>query len=273
LDHTMVYRMWNHGFGRGGFAGGFEQWLPFHSPPINPAVIRLDFTRIKRSMKLHSTIVVLLILACSIATADEPVQSQRFAIVQAASRTFLLDRVSGTTWVLAESPHLRWQEIPRDSASSLLSSPEAKRDVNSSKLKLVVDARKSADAGENVLVRASVTNPTSKPLDGITISFAPGKATVTRATSDRLQFDGDRCVWEVDRLDAGEAKVFETQLQFANELAGKKLQLTWALRDRSGGRAKQTLNIAVTAAGSLSDRVLSPSKVKPVKAATSDNDG
>ncbi|TWT78653.1 hypothetical protein CA13_00490 [Planctomycetes bacterium CA13] len=211
-------------------------------------------------MKLHSAIIVLLVLACSPATAEETVELQRFSIVQAASRTILLDRVSGTTWVLEESPHLRWQAIPQDSASSL----RAKRNLDTSKLKLVANARTSADAGENVLVRASVNNPTSTSADGFTIIFVPGEATVTSATSGTLKHDDDRCVWEVDRLDAGESKVFEVQVRFSKELVGKSPQLTWALRDRSGGQATETENIAVTEAGAFSDRV---------SESTSDNGG
>ena len=33
LDHTMACRKWNHGFGRGGLARAFWQWLPFHIGP------------------------------------------------------------------------------------------------------------------------------------------------------------------------------------------------------------------------------------------------
>jgi hypothetical protein len=224
-------------------------------------------------MKRQSVIVGLLGFTCSLAIADEPISLQRFSIVQATSRTILLDRVSGTTWALEESPHLRWKAIPRDADSSLLPSAEAKRDLDTSKLTLVANGRKAVVAGETTFLQASVTNPTSTSIDGFTITFDPGEAAVIRATSGALKREDDRCVWEVDLLDAGESRVFEAQVRFSKELVERTTELTWVLRDRAGDGATRSVGIAVKEPGLHSDGISVQSKVDPVIFPSSNNGG
>ena len=197
-------------------------------------------------MQLRYAIVLLLVFSCSQVMADEPVPSQRFSIVQAVSRTILLDRVSGTTWLLEEPPQLRWKKIPQDPALPLLSDPDAERGLHATALKIVAAPIKSAEAAKGILVRASVFNKASAPCEGITVSFVPDQATITSATIDGLTLNPGRCVWEVDRLGVGETKVFEAQLIYAKKFVGEKPKLMWTVRDDSGAQLTQTMRIAIT---------------------------
>lgn len=181
-------------------------------------------------------------LASSFATADESLHSQRFSIVQTASRTFLLNHESGDTWVLLETPRLRWQEVSRDSLSPPETITTVDQQVPESQMQITAKASKS---GENVFVRATVTNPTATPHEHIWVSLIPGKCEVANATTGMLKIEGTTCVWRIPRLDAGETKTFEAQLRHTTVSAGKSPSVTWTIRERSGAFRNQTVEISV----------------------------
>lgn len=195
-------------------------------------------------MKFLSTIAVVAFLGCSIANADDSAQPHRFSIIQAGHRTLLLDQTSGKTWILKEAPKLRWEEVPhKNDFQDLPTSPQKR--LFESELKLAVVARTSAEPGENFLVRAVVSNPTSTPRDHIAVSFDPGEAKVTNATTNRLRQDGNGYCWEIKRLEPGKERVFEAQLSFGKEASGQSHRLGWVLNEQSGGRSVRMVRVSV----------------------------
>ncbi|GAA5505383.1 hypothetical protein [Novipirellula caenicola] len=181
------------------------------------------------------------------AAADDANTQRRFAIVQAASRTLLLDEYTGTTWVLIDSPNLRWHKIAfTESVESERKQPNDEPIV-SSPLKLISEAVDTVNAGQKTLVRVRVDNPTSNTYDHVLLTLSITGGQLISVTGDNtVESNVDSCTWRVERIAPGDTRVLEAQVMFGKDAVGQTSKFSWRLREPSGAMTWKAHRIVVT---------------------------
>ncbi|QDS88496.1 hypothetical protein EC9_26870 [Rosistilla ulvae] len=194
-------------------------------------------------MKALASCIVILGIVCPPTAAVEPLQSHRFSIVQAASRTILIDNNSGESWVLDEDPVLHWQPIQRGDVSSLPPASALYDDARESQLTLKVETRRTPTDGRNGTIKATVTNRTATACKDILVSFTPSNSLIIKATDGAIKLDTNHYVWKIKRLEVNESKIFEAVIQVDIEASGKSTTPVWAVQERSQAPQTKTVHV------------------------------